>query len=64
MHSNTKRAILKHLSFGKTLFRVGSYLYCLDSSCVLWRCYDSAFVVDFQPVAYFDFSSSTFVFYY
>lgn len=63
MHSNTKRAILKHLSFGKSLFRVGSYQYCLYSSGVLWRCYDSAFVVDFLPVAYFYSLSSTFVFY-
>lgn len=64
MHGNTKRAILKHLSFGMSLFRVGSYQYCLDSSGILWRCYDSAFVVDFLPVAYFDSSSHSFVFYF
>lgn len=63
MHNNTKRAILKHLSYGKTYFRVGSYQYFLDSHGVLWRCYDSAFILDFQPVAFFDSSSSTFVFY-
>lgn len=61
MHCNTKRAILKHLSAGESLFHVADYLYFLDSSRVLWRCYDSFYCV---PVAFYDSFLSDFVFYY
>ena len=63
MNKLTEKAILNRISSGLSSFRIGRYVYFVDSFLVVWRSsYYSPLLSDIRPVAYFSSVSNCFEF--
>lgn len=63
MNKLTEKAILSRISSGLSSFRIGRYVYFLDSHYVIWRSsYYSPSFSDIHPVAFVSFETNRFEF--
>lgn len=63
MNKLTEKAILNRIASGLSSFRIGRYVYFVDSLFVVWRSsYYSPSFSDIQPVAFFSSETNCFEF--
>lgn len=63
MNKLTEKAILNRIASGLSSFRIGRYVYFVDSSFVVWRSsYYSPSFSDIQRVAFYSFETFRFEF--
>lgn len=63
MNKLTEKAILNRIASGLSSFRIGRYVYFVDSLFVVWRSsYYSPSLSDFHRVAFYSFETNRFEF--